>query len=87
MEEERQARCHHVLQMLWRSCLVSLMLKWAWQILDQVKNKAAFLSGICHRFRDQQAKATRQKAKAEKQEIQAIKKDEVPASLPSCFDV
>ena len=43
----------------------------------QVKNKAAFLSGICHRFRDRQAKAQ----KAEKAEVQKIKEEEGIAEL------
>ena len=37
-------------------------------ILPQVKNKAAFLSGICHRYRDRRAKADREEVRRIREE-------------------
>jgi hypothetical protein len=50
-------------------------------ILDKVKNKAAFLSGICHRFRDKSDKKARDTKKQEKLEISLLNQEEGIAEL------
>ena len=45
-------------------------------ILDKVKNKAAFLSGICHRFRDRNDKQAKKEMAAEKREIEQLNSEE-----------
>jgi hypothetical protein len=50
-------------------------------ILDKVKNKAAFLSGICHRLRDKSDKKARDTKKQEKLEISLLNQEEGIAEL------